>query len=112
MTLLGRHMLSVLLKRNRRLQSPVKFEVTHMKFALSTGVLILFLGTASSAYARQEKGQEDHSQEAKPEAQQGQPTPKQQPQAKPSDRQKTPATKPEEQPTTRNEEHPGTSQHA
>jgi len=36
-----------------------------MKFAITTATLLLLLGTTASAYARQEKGQEDHQQEAK-----------------------------------------------
>jgi len=41
-----------------------------MKFAIPTAVLLLLLGTAGSAYALQEKGQEEHPQEAKPAQQQ------------------------------------------
>jgi hypothetical protein len=37
-----------------------------MKAAITTAVLLVLLGTTASTYARQEKGQEEHSQGAKP----------------------------------------------
>jgi len=37
-----------------------------MKVAIATAVLLVLLGTTASTYARQEKGQEEHSQGAKP----------------------------------------------
>jgi type IV secretory pathway VirB10-like protein len=47
-----------------------KVEVTQMKVAITTAVLLVLLGTTASSYARQEKGQEEHSQGAKPAEQQ------------------------------------------
>jgi hypothetical protein len=44
----------------------IAFEVTHMKYALAPSVLILILGTSSFVYAQQEKGREEHTQEARP----------------------------------------------
>jgi hypothetical protein len=37
-----------------------------MEVAITTAVLLVLLGTTASTYARQEKGQEEHSQGAKP----------------------------------------------
>jgi hypothetical protein len=40
-----------------------------MKFAISTAALLLVLGTTAPIHARQEKGQEEHHEEAKPASQ-------------------------------------------
>lgn len=50
-----------------------------MKLAISTAALLLVLGTTASVYARQEKGQEEHHEEAKPAR----------PEAKPAQHQQT-----------------------
>jgi hypothetical protein len=52
-----------------------------MKFAIPTAALLLLFGTTASAYARQDKAQDDHKQEAKPPAKQAKP-----PQAKPAEK--------------------------
>jgi hypothetical protein len=57
-----------------------------MKLSILTVTVFLLLGTTASIYARQEKGEDEHSQEAKPA--------QQQPQAKPAERQQTPNAKP------------------
>jgi outer membrane biosynthesis protein TonB len=66
-----------------------KYEATHMKIAIPTAALLLLLGTTGSAYARQDKAQDDHQQEAKPPAKQAKPP---QTQAKPAEKQAKPAT--------------------
>lgn len=58
-----------------------KYEANHMKIAIPTAALLLLLGTAGSAYARQDKAQ-DHQQEAKPPQKQA---------AKPAEKQAKPA---------------------
>jgi hypothetical protein len=60
-----------------------------MKFAFPTAVMLLLLGTTASAYARQEKGQGEHPQEARPAQQQAKPSQQHQQQAKPAARQQT-----------------------
>jgi len=57
-----------------------------MKFAIPTAALLLLFGTTASAYARQDKAQDDHKQEAKPPAKQAKQT-----QAKPAEKQAKPA---------------------
>ncbi len=59
-----------------------------MKLPILTAAVFLLLGTTASISARQEKGQDDHSQEAKPAKQEAKPA-EQQPQAKPAERQQT-----------------------
>jgi hypothetical protein len=61
-----------------------------MKFAICTAVLLLLLGITASAYARQEKGQEEHKQETGPAQQQ----------AKPATRQRTQQAARTQQPQT------------
>jgi hypothetical protein len=55
-----------------------------MKFTISTAALLLVLGTTASVYARQEKAQQEHHEEAKPAK----------PEAKPPEHQQT--AKPEQ----------------
>jgi hypothetical protein len=69
-----------------------------MKFVISTAALLLLLGTSASAYARQEKGQEQQKQEAKPaqqHEQQAKPSQQHQQQSKPATHQQS--TKPAQQ---------------
>jgi len=54
-----------------------------MKFAISTTALVLILGIAASAHARQEKKQEEHHEEAEPAKQEAKP-PEHQQTAKPA----------------------------
>jgi hypothetical protein len=96
-----------------------------MKFAISAAALILVLGTGSSAYARQDKGQDDHSQaghqeakpaeaQAKPEHQDAKPAQTQehaQQQAKPAEQQHAQA-KPEQQQHAQKQVKPTEQQHA
>ncbi len=64
-----------------------------MKLPILTATVLLLLGTTASIYARQEKGQDDHSQEAKPAKQEAKPA-QERPQAKPEERQQTQNVKP------------------
>jgi hypothetical protein len=93
-----------------------------MKFAISAAALILVLGTGASAYAGQDKGQDDHSQtghqeakpaeaQAKPEHEQAKPAqqPHTQQQAKPTEHAQTQA-KPEQHAQTQAK--PAAQQHA
>jgi hypothetical protein len=75
-----------------------------MKFAICTAVLLLLLGTTASAYARQENGQEEHKQEAKPAKQQAKPA-QQQRQDRPAEQQQTKGTQPAQQQPTRQATH-------
>lgn len=84
-----------------------------MKFPIATAVLLVFFGATASAYARQEKGQEQHGQEqkAKPAEQKNSPAQQnqhQQPQqhrAQPAARQQTKNTKSAEQQRTEQAAH-------
>ncbi len=67
-----------------------------MKLPILTATVLLLLGTTASIYARQEKGQDDHSQEAKPAKQEAKPA-QERPQAKPEERQQTQNVKPQPQ---------------
>jgi hypothetical protein len=84
-----------------------------MKFAIFTALLLLFFGTPAFSDARQEKGQEEHSEAGKPAAKPEKPAPKPQSE-KPVDRQQTPVAKHEEHPTTSKptEDQAKTPQHA
>jgi hypothetical protein len=64
-----------------------------MKFTISTGILLLLLGTTASTYARQEKEQEEHKQEAKPAQTQQKPA-QQERQEKPAAREQAQGAKP------------------
>jgi outer membrane biosynthesis protein TonB len=89
-----------------------------MRLPILTAAAFLLLGTSASMYARQEKGPDDHSQEAKPAKQEAKPAeqakpaerqqtakpepqaqakPEQQPKAKPAERQQTQSAKPAQQ---------------
>jgi len=79
-----------------------------MKVAITTAVLLVLLGTTASSYARQEKGQEEHSQGAKPAEQQH---PQQQ--SKPAQQQHTQAqSKPAQQQHVKQQAKPVQQQHA
>jgi outer membrane biosynthesis protein TonB len=67
-----------------------------MKLPILTAAAFLLLGTTASMFARQEKGQDDHPQGAKPAKQESKPA-ESRPQAKPAERQQTQAAKPEPQ---------------
>jgi hypothetical protein len=67
-----------------------------MKLTILTTAAFLLLGTTASTYARQEKGQDQHSQEAKPAKQEAKPA-QQRPQAKPAERQQTQNAQPARQ---------------
>jgi len=67
-----------------------------MKLTILTAAAFLLLGTTASMYARQENGQDQHSQEAKPAKQEAKPA-QQRPQAKPAQRQQTQNVKPAQQ---------------
>jgi FKBP-type peptidyl-prolyl cis-trans isomerase len=86
-----------------------------MKFAISTAVLLV-LGANVSAYAGQEKGQEDHSQDAKSTQQQAKPAQQQhaQTQAKPAQQQQHAQTqaKPAQQQHAQTQAKPAQQQHA
>lgn len=59
-----------------------------MKFVISTAALLLLLGTSASAYALQEKGQEEQKQQSKPAQKEARPAQQQhQQQAKPAQQQ-------------------------
>src|SRR5580704_12664182 len=75
-----------------------------MKFTISTAMLLLLLGTTAPAYARQEKGQEEHKQEAGPAKTQGKP-PQQQRQEKPAAHQQAQSAKPAQQQRTQQATH-------
>jgi hypothetical protein len=77
-----------------------KLEGDPMKLPILTATVLLLLGTTASIYARQEKGQDEHSQEAKPA--------EQRPQAKPADRQQTQNVKPAQQAKTTPQQQPQT----
>lgn len=69
-----------------------------MKFVISTAALLLLLGTSASAYALQEKGQEQQKQETKPAQEQAKPAQQQhQQQAKPAQQQHQQQAKPAQQ---------------
>ncbi len=75
-----------------------------MKFTIVTAALFLLIGTTASAYARQEKGHEEHSQgghsqEARPAQRQAKPA-QQQRQSRPAARQQTRAARPAQQQRT------------
>jgi hypothetical protein len=83
-----------------------------MKLPIATAILLVFFGATASAYARQEKGQEEHGQEqkAKPAEQkdkpaQQQPQHQQQHQAQPAAHQQTQNAKPAEQKGTEQAAH-------
>ena len=82
-----------------------------MRLAISAGILILALGATASAYARQEKGQEDHpqgehQQEAKPAEQKAKPAQQQHAQqAKPAQQQHAQQAKPAQQQHTQQAAH-------
>jgi hypothetical protein len=82
-----------------------------MKLPILTAAAFLLLGTTASMYARQEKGQDEHSQEAKPAKQEAKPA-QQRPQAKPAERQQAqnvkpaPQAKPAQQAKTTQQEQP------
>jgi hypothetical protein len=78
-----------------------------MKFAISTAALLLVLGTTASVDARQEKGQEEHHEEAKPARQETKP-PEHQQAAKPAQHQEQ--AKPEHAQPKPAEEHPAQKQ--
>jgi hypothetical protein len=79
-----------------------------MKVAITTAVLLVLLGTTASSYARQEKGQEEHSQGAKPAEQQH---PQQQ--SKPAQQQHTQEqSKPVQQQHVKQQAKPAQQQHA
>ena len=72
-----------------------------MKFTIATAALLLLLGTTASAYARQEKGNEGHSQTghsqaARPAQRQARPA-QQQRQTRPAARQQTRTARPAQQ---------------
>jgi hypothetical protein len=58
-----------------------------MKFVISTAALLLLLGTSASAYALQEKGQEEQKQESKPAQKEAKPAQQQHQQSKPAQQQ-------------------------
>jgi hypothetical protein len=58
-----------------------------MKFVISTAALLLLLGTSASAYALQEKGQEEQKQQSKPAQKEAKPAQQQHQQAKPAQQQ-------------------------
>ena len=76
-----------------------------MKLPILTTAVFLLLGTTASMYARQEKGQNEHSQEAKPAKQEAKPA-QQRPQAKPAERQQTQSVKPAQQQHTQQAANP------
>jgi hypothetical protein len=83
-----------------------------MKFLMATAVLLVFLGSTASAYARQEKGHEDeHGQHgSKPAEQKDRPVQQQRPQqqqhqAQPAAHQQTQNAKPAEQLRTQQAAH-------
>jgi len=79
-----------------------------MKVAITTAVLLVLLGTTTSSYARQEKGQEEHSQGAKPAEQQHA-----QQQSKPAQQQHAQEqTKPVQQQHVKQQAKPAQQQHA
>jgi type IV secretory pathway VirB10-like protein len=79
-----------------------------MKVAITTAVLLVLLGTTASTYARQEKGQEEHSQGAKPAQEQHA-----QQQAKPAQQQHTQErSKPAQQQHVQQQAKPAQQQHA
>ncbi len=88
-----------------------------MKVAITTAVLLVLLGTTASTYARQEKGQEEHSQGAKPaEEQHAQKQPAQQQhaqqQAQPAQQQHAQQqAKPAQQQHTQEQSKPAQQQH-
>jgi FKBP-type peptidyl-prolyl cis-trans isomerase len=85
-----------------------KVEVTQMKVAITTAVLLVLLGTTTSSYARQEKGQEEHSQGAKPAEQQHA-----QQQSKPAQQQHAQEqSKPAQQQHVKQQAKPAQQQHA
>jgi cbb3-type cytochrome oxidase subunit 3 len=85
-----------------------KVEVTQMKAAITAAVLLVLLGTTASTYARQEKGQEEHSQGAKPAEQQHA-----QQQSKPAPQQHAQEqTKPAQQQHVKQQAKPVQQQHA
>ena len=89
-----------------------------MRLAISAGILILALGATASAYARQEKGQEDHpqgehQQEAKPAEQKAKPAQQQHAQqAKPAQQQHAQQAKPAQQQHAQQQAKPAQQQHA
>jgi hypothetical protein len=79
-----------------------------MKVAITTAVLLVLLGTTASTYARQEKGQEEHSQGAKPAQEQHA-----QQQSKPAQQQHTQErSKPAQQQHVQQQAKPAQQQHA
>jgi len=80
-----------------------------MKFLIATAVLLALLGTTASAYARQEKGQEEHKQEARPAEQKDKPAQQhqqqQQHQAQPVAHEQTQTVKPAQQQHTEQAAH-------
>ena len=79
-----------------------------MKVAITTAVLLVLLGTTTSSFARQEKGQEEHSQGAKPAEQQHA-----QQQSKPAQQQHTQErSKPAQQQHVQQQAKPAEQQHA
>jgi hypothetical protein len=67
------------------------FEVTFLKYAISTTALLFLLATTASGYGRQEKQQEGHAQEEKPAQEPAKPAPQQ------HEQESKPATAPHEQ---------------
>lgn len=62
-----------------------------MKITIATATLILLLGTSASAYAQQGKGDEGHSQAARPAQSQARPAQQQRQQSRPAQSQARPA---------------------
>jgi len=75
-----------------------------MKFTIAIAGLLLLLGTTTSAYGQQEKGDEGHSQTARPAQKQAKPE-QQQRQAKPAAQQQTRTARPAQKPPTQHAEH-------
>jgi FKBP-type peptidyl-prolyl cis-trans isomerase len=75
-----------------------------MKFTISTAILLLLLGTTASTHAQQEKGQEEHKQDAKPAQAQAKPA-QQERQEKPAVREQAQGAKPAQQQPTQQVAH-------
>jgi hypothetical protein len=68
-----------------------------VKFSIAAAVFVVILGTAASANARQDKGQDDHKQESRPAQQKSGPAPQQQRQDRPAAGKETQNARPAQQ---------------